>query len=77
MELLKKICEWTGRPMTLSKFYWASPAESGLEGGCEVDSQKERGLTYRNYIEQSASLGLVVGIEWFTLIDQASTGRWF
>lgn len=32
---------------------------------------------YRNYVEQSAALGFVIGIEWFTLIDQATTGRWF
>ena len=29
------------------------------------------------YVEQAATLGYVVGIEWFTLIDQASTGRFF
>ncbi len=40
-------------------------------------TQQERGLAYRNYVEQAASLGYVVGIEWFTLVDQASTGRWF
>lgn len=40
-------------------------------------SRSERGLAYRNYVEQSAALGFVVGIEWFTLIDQAVTGRWF
>jgi hypothetical protein len=28
-------------------------------------------------VEQNAALGFVVGIEWFTLIDQAVTGRWF
>jgi len=28
-------------------------------------------------VEQCASLGFVVGIEWFTLIDQSVTGRWF
>ena len=32
---------------------------------------------YRNYTEQAASLGFVVGVQWFTLIDQATTGRWF
>lgn len=28
-------------------------------------------------MEQAASLGFVVGIEWFTLVDQSVTGRWF
>lgn len=76
--LLKRVHEWSGgRPMMLSEFFWSSPRDSGLTGGRELKSQQERGLAYRNYVEQGASLGFVVGIEWFTLIDQATTGRWF
>ena len=75
---LKRYHEWTGgKPMMLSEFFWASPKDSGLIGGREVRSQQERGLAYRNYVEQSAALGFVIGIEWFTLVDQATTGRWF
>lgn len=77
-DLLKRVHEWTGgRPMLLSEFFWSSPRDSGLTGGREVRSQQERGLMYRNYTEQAASLGFVVGVQWFTLIDQATTGRWF
>ncbi len=77
-EFLKQVHEWTGgKPMIMSEFFWSSPSDSGLTGGREVRSQQERGLIYRNYVEQCASLGFVVGIEWFTLIDQATTGRWF
>jgi len=77
-EQLKQIHQWTGgKPIMLSEFFWSSPSDSGLAGGRQVLSQQERGLIYRNYVEQAASLGFVVGIEWFTLIDQASTGRWF
>lgn len=76
--LLKRVHEWSGgRPMMLSEFFWSSPRDSGLTGGRELRSQQERGLSYRNYVEQAASVGFVVGIEWFTLIDQATTGRWF
>jgi hypothetical protein len=76
--LLQRVHEWTGgKPMMLSEFFWSSPRDSGLTGGREVLSQQERGLMYRNYVEQSASLGFIIGIEWFTLIDQATTGRWF
>jgi hypothetical protein len=28
-------------------------------------------------VEQAATLGDVVGIEWFTLVDQSATGRFF
>ena len=74
---LRQIAEWSGRPLMLSEFYWSSSRDSGLSGGKEVASQAERGLAYRNYVEQSAATGLVVGTEWFTLVDQAVTGRWF
>jgi hypothetical protein len=78
-EYLNRVYTWSGRkPIFLSEFYWAAPKESGLPGGGkEVATQQERGLAYRNYVEQSAALGYVVGIEWFTLLDQARTGRFF
>jgi hypothetical protein len=77
-DLLRRIHGWTGGlPMMLSEFYWSASRESGLAGGREVATQQERGLAYRNYVEQSAALGFVIGIEWFTLIDQSVTGRWF
>ena len=42
-----------------------------------MNNQTERGLAYRNYVEQSAATGHVVGIEWFLALDQACTGRFF
>ena len=78
-DFLNRIHTWTGgKPMILSEFYFNSPKDSGLPGGGkDVSSQEERGLGYRNYVEQAASLGYVVGIEWFSLQDQSLTGRWF
>ena len=78
--LLARIRGWMGdRPMFFSEFYFSSPPESGLTGGSTVDlpSQRARGLAYRHYVEHAAALGYVVGIEWFTLVDQATTGRFF
>lgn len=76
---LDKIHRWTGgRPMILSEFYWGSSTDSGLPGAIrETDSQRERGLAYRNYVEQAAALGYVVGVEWFTLVDQPASGIWW
>jgi hypothetical protein len=75
---LGRLHAWSGeKPMLLSEYYWASYSDTGLPGGKQVGSQRERGLAYRNYVEQAAALGYVVGIEWFTLIDQARTGRFF
>lgn len=77
-DYVKRVQRWTGgKPIFLSEFHWCSPKDSGLPGGKEVASQLERGLAYRNYVEQNAALGFVVGIEWFTLLDQARTGRFF
>ncbi len=77
-DLLKRIYRWSGeRPLMLSEFYWSAPAQSGLGGVQAVNTQRERGLAYRNYVEGAASLGFVVGTEWFTLVDQSATGRWF
>ncbi len=76
--MLSRIRGWMGdRPMFFSEFFFSSPTDSGLRGGPDLASQRERGLAYRHYVEQSAALGYVVGIEWFTLIDQATTGRFF
>jgi hypothetical protein len=77
-DFIRRVYHWTGgRPMMMSEFFWGASRESGLAGGREVATQQERGLAYRNYVEQCASLGFVIGIEWFTLIDQSVTGRWF
>jgi hypothetical protein len=78
-DFLNRIHAWTGgKPMILSEFYFNSPKDSGLPGGGkDVSSQEERGLGYRNYVEQAAALGYIVGIEWFSLVDQSLTGRFF
>ena len=78
-DLLGRIRAWMGdRPMFFSEFYFSSPPDSGLTGGGkDLSSQRERGLAYRHYVEHAAALGYVVGIEWFTLVDQAATGRFF
>ena len=75
---LARIHEWSGgKPMILSEFYYAA-RDQGLSGGTvQVASQEERGLAYRNYVEQAASTGFVVGIQWFEANDQATTGRFF
>ena len=66
-----------GRPILLSEWHYGA-TDQGLSGGArQVKDQRERGLAYRNYVEQAASLGFVVGHEWFSYLDQALAGRWF
>ena len=76
---IRRLYEWTGRkPQFWSEFYYTSEKESNVHGGGhDMATQRERGLAYRNYVEGAAALGFVVGVEWFTLIDQAVTGRFF
>ncbi|MGN0843926.1 MAG: sugar-binding protein [Kiritimatiellia bacterium] len=76
---IKRIYEWSGgRPQFWSEFYYTATAESNSgPSGYDLPTQRERGLAYRNYVEGAAAFGFVTGIEWFTLIDQAATGRFF
>ncbi len=73
---LDRIHDWAKKPLLFSEFYYAV-ADQGLQGGSKVNSQGQRGLAYRNYVEQSAATGYVVGIQWFIALDQACTGRFF
>lgn len=74
-----RLYDWTGgKPQMWSEFYYTSGAESNAAPtSMDMATQKARGEAYRQYVEQGAATGFVVGIEWFTLIDQAVTGRWF
>jgi hypothetical protein len=76
-DFLKKIHDWSGgRPLLLSEWYY-SATDHGLGASKEVGDQRARGLGYRNYVEQSAATGYVVGSQWFIYADQAATGRFF
>ena len=78
-KFITRLYDWTGRkPQFWSEFYYTSTKESNCgPSGFDLATQKERGMAYRNYVEAAAELGFVTGIEWFTLIDQAATGRFF
>jgi len=76
---IERLYKWTGgKPQMWSEFFYSAGAESNAASySLDMATQKLRGDAYRNYVEQAASTGYVVGIEWFSLIDQAVTGRWF
>lgn len=74
---LARLHQLSGRPLLLSEWHFGS-TEQGLAGAIRpVQNQRERALHYRHYVEQAAALPFVVGIQWFSLLDQALTGRWF
>ncbi|HEX3133510.1 MAG TPA: sugar-binding protein, partial [Planctomycetota bacterium] len=73
-----RIHAWSGgKPQMWTEFHWGSTAESGPPGRMDLPSQAARGKAYRNYVEGGAATGYVLGIQWFQLIDQPFTGRWF
>jgi Carbohydrate family 9 binding domain-like len=73
-----RIHTWSGgKPQMWTEFHWGSTAESGPPGRMDLPSQTARGKAYRNYVEGGAATGYVLGIQWFQLIDQPFTGRWF
>ena len=77
-DFVRRIYEWSGqRPQFWSEFFYTAEKESNVSGRLDLETQRDRGRAYRNYVENAAALGLVVGVEWFTLIDQAVTGRFF
>jgi hypothetical protein len=74
---LEKVHQWSGgRPMIFSEWYYATTGH-GLGAMVELRDEKERGLAFRNYVEQSAAQPFVVGTQWFIYTDQALTGRFF
>ena len=76
---IRRLYDWSGRkPQMWSEFYFTATQESNVSAANnDLPTQRDRGLAYRHYVEGAAALGFVVGIEWFTLIDQAVTGRFF
>ncbi len=75
---ISRIHKWTGgKPQLWSEFHYCSAKDSGNPARMDVGTQKMRGLAYRNYVEGGAALGYVVGVQWFVLIDQPLTGRFF
>jgi len=74
-KFLDKVAKNVARPIILSEFSFGT-SEQGLSGGVrDVRTQQERGLAYRDYVEHAACLPYIVGIQWFTMIDQPLTGN--
>ena len=78
-DFIKRVYARTGGlPQIWSEFFYSAGRESNVGPFTfDVPTQRERGEAYGRYVTASASMGFVVGVEWFTLIDQAATGRYF
>lgn len=76
-DFLQKVHRWSGgKPMILSEWHYCVN-DQGLQARMEMANQKDRAKAYRNYVEQAAALPFVVGVQWFSYLDQSITGRFF
>ena len=64
-----------GRPILIGEFHIGVPADGLGAGLVQAKSQLERGVAYRYYVEQAASLPAYVGSYWFTWRDEPVLGR--
>ncbi len=73
----EEISRRTGRPVMIGEWHFGCAREGGLpaSGLQATESQKERAMAFRYYLEQGFARPEVVGIHWFQMNDQAVTGR--
>ena len=63
------------RPILITEFHIGVPADGLAAGLVQAKDQTERGLAFRYYVEQAASLPWFVGAFWFRWDDQPVLGR--
>ena len=64
-----------GRPVIIGEFHNGVPANGLGAGLVQVSDQKQRGVAYSYYVEQSAALPELIGTHWFQWLDEPVTGR--
>ena len=65
----------SGRPILIGEFHIGVPADGLAAGLVQARDQAERGIAYRYYVEQAASLPWFVGAYWFEWRDEPVLGR--
>lgn len=74
--LIKSIGDMTGLPVMIGEFHFGAMDRGMMATGLKaVETQAERGVAYRYYVERSAAESYCVGTHYFTLYDQAYLGR--
>jgi len=74
-KILDKVYRLTGRPILIGEFHIGVPANGLGAGLVQAMNQTERGIGYRYYMEQAASLDAFLGAHWFTWRDEPVLGR--
>ncbi len=65
----------SGRPVLIGEFHIGVPADGLSAGLVQAKDQPERGIAYRYYMEQAASLEWFLGAYWFAWRDEPVLGR--
>lgn len=76
VESILSIGKMTNLPVMIGEFHFGAMDRGMMSTGLKgVSTQKDRGIAYRYYVEQSAAQKCCVGTHYFTLNDQAYLGR--
>ncbi|MGA9623825.1 MAG: hypothetical protein WBQ65_05105 [Bryobacteraceae bacterium] len=70
-----KLYKLTGKPLLIGEFHFGTPTRGQAPALMQVANEKERGIAYRYYVEQVASMPSFVGAHWFAWLDEPVTGR--
>lgn len=65
----------TGRPVLIGEYHIGVPADGLAAGLVQAKDQHERGVAYRYFLEQAASLEWFLGAYWFAWRDEPVLGR--
>ena len=77
-DMIARLFELGGQtPFIMTEFHYGDRSTGLTFGVRAATSEAEKGSMYRNYVEAMAYSGHVVGVNWFTWLDQAPTGRYF
>lgn len=72
---LDRTYRYTRRPVLIGEFHIGVPANGLGAGLVQAKDQTERGIAYRYYVEQAASLDCFLGAYWFQWRDEPVMGR--
>ena len=72
---VEKLYQLTGKPLLIGEFHFGSPTRGQASALMQTADEKERGIAYRYYMEQVASMPSFLGAHWFAWSDQSITGR--
>ena len=74
-EWVAKLYQLTGRPLLIGEFHFGTPTRGQAAALMQVANERERGMAYRYYLEQVASMPSCIGAHWFAWLDESVTGR--